>query len=223
MNAYENKYLDETRKVVGELFDAGIRGLKLEEDFFASLFVKSPVSAALGKGEVSTMEVTSGSELCIKMLADLGIEGTLPSSFVPMEESQASWAGRVLASYQWQSGRTFRQIIENVSFSDIYGSYVLFKNVAESQFFDRMDDLLKGTYQETNLKRLREKAGLTQVELSEKAQVKIRSIQMYEQRKNDIDKAQANYLYRISKILGCAIEDLLEHPSIVTERGLKEA
>jgi DNA-binding Xre family transcriptional regulator len=35
---------------------------------------------------------------------------------------------------------------------------------------------------------------------------------MYEQKANDIDKAQAKTLYKISRVLGCTIEDLLEDP-----------
>lgn len=42
--------------------------------------------------------------------------------------------------------------------------------------------------------------------------VKLRSIQMYEQKSNDIDKAQARTLYKISRVLGCNIEDILENP-----------
>jgi len=33
---------------------------------------------------------------------------------------------------------------------------------------------------------------------------------MYEQRRNDINKAQSETLYKIAKVLGCSIEDLLE-------------
>jgi hypothetical protein len=35
---------------------------------------------------------------------------------------------------------------------------------------------------------------------------------MYEQRNKDINKASVEALYRISKVLGCSIEDLLENP-----------
>lgn len=33
---------------------------------------------------------------------------------------------------------------------------------------------------------------------------------MYEQRNKDINKASAETLYRISKVLGCTMEDLIE-------------
>ena len=51
---------------------------------------------------------------------------------------------------------------------------------------------------------------LSQKQLAEKAEVSIRNIQMYEQRQNDINKAQADILFRLSKTLGCNIEDLFE-------------
>ena len=47
-------------------------------------------------------------------------------------------------------------------------------------------------------------------ELADSAGVHLRSIQMYEQKKKDINKAGAQTLYKISKVLGCTIEDLLE-------------
>ena len=64
----------------------------------------------------------------------------------------------------------------------------------------------------TNLARYREEAGFSQVELSARSGVGLRSIQMYEQGRNDINRAQGIALYRLAKALGCAMEDLLESP-----------
>ena len=66
--------------------------------------------------------------------------------------------------------------------------------------------------QDTKLKRIRENRGLSQSELAKLSGVKLRSIQMYEQRVNDIDKAQAGTIYKLSRVLGCTVEDLLESP-----------
>lgn len=52
--------------------------------------------------------------------------------------------------------------------------------------------------------------GFTQKELADNSGVSLRSIQMYEQRHKNINKASAETLYRLSKILGCTIEDLME-------------
>lgn len=56
----------------------------------------------------------------------------------------------------------------------------------------------------------RKQANLTQKKLAELSDVKSRSIQLYEQGKMDINKAEAMKLYRIAKVLSCTIEDLLE-------------
>lgn len=52
--------------------------------------------------------------------------------------------------------------------------------------------------------------GCTQSELAKRSGVSPRSIQMYERRNKDINKASAESTYRISKVLGCPMEDLLE-------------
>ena len=65
---------------------------------------------------------------------------------------------------------------------------------------------------ETNLAWLRENRGFTQARLAEVSGVGLRSIQMYEQRVNDINKAQGITLYRLAHALGCSIDDLLESP-----------
>ena len=53
-------------------------------------------------------------------------------------------------------------------------------------------------------------AGLSQSELARASQVGLRSIQMYEQRQKDINKAQAQTLLRLSRVLYCSMEDLME-------------
>ena len=47
-------------------------------------------------------------------------------------------------------------------------------------------------------------------ELSNLSGVSLRSIQLYEQRNKDINKASVDKLYCISKVFGCKIEDLIE-------------
>ena len=79
-----------------------------------------------------------------------------------------------------------------------------------SKFVDIVDARMKDYFPETNLKRIRTAYGCTQAELAQRSNVSLRSIQMYEQRNKDINKASAESLYRISKVLGCTVEDLLE-------------
>ncbi len=63
---------------------------------------------------------------------------------------------------------------------------------------------------ETNLKRIRSASGLSQSQLAKESDVLLRSIQMNEQRRNDINKPSMDTVYRLSKALGCNIRDLME-------------
>lgn len=63
---------------------------------------------------------------------------------------------------------------------------------------------------ETNLKRIRRANGFSQKQLAEVSGVALQMIQLYEQRQNDINKAQASTLSALAKSLNCRLEDLME-------------
>ncbi len=75
---------------------------------------------------------------------------------------------------------------------------------------DILDKKLHAYFSETNLKRYRTLIGYSQKELAEESGVSLRSIQMYEQKNKDINKASALTLLRLSKVLHCSMEDLIE-------------
>ena len=75
-------------------------------------------------------------------------------------------------------------------------------DVAEERFME--------TFRETELKRARMSINITQEELSKKSGVSLRSIQMYEERNRNINRASFETLYRLSKALYCRPENLME-------------
>lgn len=62
----------------------------------------------------------------------------------------------------------------------------------------------------TNLKRIRIQAGITQLELSTRSGVNLRTLQDYEQGRKPINGAAALTVLRIAKELNVTVEDLLE-------------
>lgn len=60
------------------------------------------------------------------------------------------------------------------------------------------------------LKEYRTKSGMSQSQLAEASGVNVRMIQYYEQGVKDINKASGETLYKLSRALGCKMEDLLE-------------
>lgn len=62
----------------------------------------------------------------------------------------------------------------------------------------------------SNLKEIRIKSDLSQTKLAEASGVSIRMIQHYEQGVKDINKAQAETVYKLARALKCNMEDLIE-------------
>lgn len=63
---------------------------------------------------------------------------------------------------------------------------------------------------ETNLGRIRKEKGLSQRELAERSEVSKRSIEKYEQREKDINRAAVISIKKLADALGCRIEELIE-------------
>ncbi|MCC8151927.1 MAG: helix-turn-helix domain-containing protein, partial [Lachnospiraceae bacterium] len=124
--------------------------------------------------------------------------------------SEEYWTGWALAYYQWRTALSFKEISRCVPIVEVQALYSPYHEMDIRQFSDRMDELYRKAQPETNLKRLRLKAGLTQKELAEQSGVPVRTIQQYEQRQKKINKAQAEYLFQLAAALVCRAEDLLE-------------
>lgn len=119
------------------------------------------------------------------------------------------WAGWALAEYQWRSAHRFKDIFERIPLSRIIAMYPIYYEMDTSQFIETMEQFYAEAHFEMKLKHIWESRGLSQSELSRISGVKLRFIQMYEQRGNDIDKAQAQTIYKLSRVLGCSMEGLL--------------
>ena len=154
----------------------------------------------------------SGAELAKAIIRKTYREKTIPELRYGDGLSPEYWAGWALAEYQWFSGRRFKDIFEHVKLSKIVLMYPVYHEMDISKFIEEMEAQCAQLLQETRLKRLRESRGLSQSELAEASGVKLRNIQMYEQRVNDIDKAQVHTVYKLARVIGCNVEDLLENP-----------
>ena len=154
----------------------------------------------------------SGVELARAVITKAYGPKELPAPTNAEDCSPEYWAGWAVAEYQWFTGRRFKDIFERIPLSKIIGMYSVYHEMDITSFIDTMEELYKAAEGDSNLKRIRENRGLSQAELAEQSGVNLRNIQMYEQRVNGIDKAQANILYKLSRVLGCNVEDLLENP-----------
>ena len=93
---------------------------------------------------------------------------------------------------------------------DILAMYDPYHEMDIRQFCDAMNERLRKAKPETNLKLLRQQNGLSQKQLAEISSVPLRTLQQYEQRQKNINKAQAEYLVSLSTALNCSVEQLIE-------------
>lgn len=62
----------------------------------------------------------------------------------------------------------------------------------------------------TNLKAVRENKGISQTLLASLSGVNIKLIREFESRERDINTTPAVTVYKLAKVLGCHVEELLE-------------
>ncbi len=115
-----------------------------------------------------------------------------------------------VAYYQWYSSRHYNEIFKALPFDYLHEMYSTLHEADISKFVDVANEHISEYFKDTALKRIRTNYGCTQSELSKLSGVSLRSIQMYEQRRKNINKSSAESLYSIAKVLGCSMEDLIE-------------
>ena len=210
--AYSELYLNDAKASLSLFFDYLIHDCGMEADWAAALFVSSDYAEQFERGNPAVLAGMSGIELARRVVEARYQNKELPEPRREEARSPEYWAGWALAEYQWFSGRRFKDIFDRVKLSEILLMYPVYHEMDISQFIKAMDEKCRQLPGERKLKKLRESRGLSQAELSKASGVSLRSIQMYEQGVNDIDKAQAQTIYRLSRVIGCVMEDLLENP-----------
>ena len=210
IHAYQEIYLNKAQAALGDAFDYAVNTCCISGADFVKLFIVSSISKRMENGDPAYLAGKSGIEIAVDVI--LETTGKQPDT-KPQEHFDRSaeyWIGWAVCYYQWYSARSFGDIFTVLSFDDLQSMYHTLHEADITKFASIADERVRDHFRHTNLKRIRTAYGCTQSELAMRSGVSLRSIQMYEQRNKDINKASAESLYRISKVLGCSMEDLLE-------------
>ena len=210
--AYNELYLNDAKENLAEFFDYAINSCKFDADFFAKLFVQSGYADKFERGNPAIIAGMSGIELAKKVITYAYPNWKFPERIFSQDRSNVYWAGWALAEYQWATCKRFKDIFSRISLSQIISMYHVYHEMDIEHFIEDMNRNYDSVERETHLKTIRENRGISQAELAKLSGVSLRSIQMYEQKVNHIDKAQAGTVYKLSRVLGCTVEDLLESP-----------
>lgn len=210
IRAYPEIYVSKAQTVLGDAFDYAINTCGIPGEDFIRFFTASLISRRLENGEPAVLAGKSGIEIAVDIVLETTGKMLSVDPQQNFERSREYWIGWAICYYQWYSDKNFDDIFKVLSFADLQMMYQALHEADITKFIEITDDRIKRSNKSTNLKRIRTIYGCTQAQLAKNSGVSLRSIQMYEQRNKDINKASAETLYRISKVLGCNMEDLIE-------------
>lgn len=211
MRAYDEQYLNDAMRNLGEAFDYAVNDCKMKPEEFADVFIAGGIAEQFGSGVPKYVSGLSGTELVWEVLNRSGLKRELPEAEAAYDFSPEYWSGWVLAYYQWYTGRSFKNIKQIISMEEILKLYPTLHEAAEEKFVDTVNRRIRRSNPITKLQLLRKTIGYSQKTLAEKSGVTLRMIQQYEQRAKDINKATGTNLVALAKTLGCQVEDLLEY------------
>lgn len=210
MHAYADDYLPYAQRILGDMLDFAVNTCDMDIDQYFGMFLVSEASTQFQQGNPTYVAGKTGCELVKEVIADAGLPLLTQPDEMYLDKSPEYWTGWALAYYQWYTGRTFCKIRKAVSMKGICAMYDVYHEMDISKFVERMNEIWNAYYQETNLKRIRLLAGLSQRELAELSGVSLRRIQLFEQQKSNINHTKAIDIVRLGRALGCKYEELLQ-------------
>ena len=213
IHAYDDQYLDDAMICLGEAMDYVANICQIEMDRFLELFIGTGYAEQFGAGVPKYVSGLSGTELAMDILAKSGIYNTFPQAKIEYSYSPQYWSGWILAYYQWYTGRSFKEIQKYITMQEIEKLYPTLHEASEKKFVDTVNRIIRKENPPTRLQVQRKISGYSQRELAEKVGVNLRTLQQYEIRAKDINRAAGSTLFSLAKVLGCRVEDLLEYDS----------
>lgn len=207
IHAYDKNYLPRAQTLMGVMFHVAIYDFNIPLEVFYDKFLFSNISSYFEAGDSSILGGRSGVEIALDIIND----DTKANNIHPIfDRSPEYWCGWALAYFQWYSGLKFLEINKYISIREILNMYNPYHEMDISQFCDHMIELYNSRKPYSNLKLLRIDANLSQSELSKLSEVPVRTIQQYEQKQKNINKASAETIIKLAKVLNCSVLDLME-------------
>jgi DNA-binding transcriptional regulator YiaG len=195
------------RGLIAKCFDYALNTLKIQPEIFIKAFISSSAVRELDRGNPKFLYGLAGSELCEIILDEANIAYT-SQEYIALDRTPEYWAGESVACYKYEREVSFAYIFSFISFDELLKMYPDYHETDSETFFVELDRINRK--KPSSLQLLRQKAKLSQSEFAVITHTSIRTIQAYEQKYKDINKAEGVTLLRFADILNCKIEDLLE-------------
>ncbi|MCF0143467.1 MAG: helix-turn-helix transcriptional regulator [Parasporobacterium sp.] len=211
MSAYEKQYLEGARENLGEAVDYVANACQMDINAFFDMFVVSGLAERFEEGEPKVVAGYSGTELAVKTFEKCGLRFAYPEPLVELEGySPEYWCGWMLAHLQWMSGRSFSNLLANISLELFLESVPGMMEMPEAERDAALTAILNQIEEPVKIQEQRKIIGYSQRELAEVSGVNLRTLQQYEVKAKDLNKAQARTVDGLARTLGVTPADLME-------------
>ncbi|MBQ1407591.1 MAG: helix-turn-helix transcriptional regulator [Eubacterium sp.] len=237
IHAYDEVFLQKAETVLGGMLDCAVHSLHLNAQAFMNLFIASGAASRFEQGDIRTITGMSGAELAYEIMELSGLEYTRIQLRFTTGQSREYSLGQILTRCQWETGLSFDDIIDTIPTQDIFSMIEEQQNEMRRKLQDiwpplpnmndpaekakRTRDIVltvsslliekvSSANHETHLKTIRRRNGMSQSKLASASGVPLRTIQQYEQRQKDINRAQFEYLVKLAAALNCDPLQLFE-------------
>ena len=210
--AYSEIYLDDAMTCLGEALDYVSNACQMDTELFMDMFIAGGYASRFEEGESSIVSGLSGTELARRVMYECGLEIAFPSALMELESiSQEYQSGMLLAYLQWYSERKFADLVRLVPPGIAHRHLSEFASGNEDEKKKLCDALLENENGPARIQSMRKARGLSQKQLADAAGVNVRTLQQYEIRSKDINKAAVKSVLDIARTIGCTVEDIMEY------------
>ncbi len=207
-HAYSQLYLSRASRTVGNMLHNAVLEFGMNGTDFLNRFIQSDIAGQFEDGNPRYIAGKSGMELFLEVMEKTTGETCHAGLVESYERSPVYWIGWMLTHYQWYSGKTFKNILDTVSYDELMGLYGTLHEADIKKSYEVMDAHFAN--KESKLKTVRMHCGLTQEALANRSGVSLNTIRAYERKSKDLNKAQFNIIMQLSRALKCEVSDLLE-------------
>lgn len=212
IHVYNEQYLYDVMENLGIMLHYGVYDLNFSPTEFCSLFISSGIAKEIENANPKFLVGMSGVELAREVIYRSFRKWETTKATICLDKSPEYWAAWILVYFQFETRLSFKKIFEAISIDELLNLYKTLHEAdikkAAQVLNEKYDNYILNSI--TKLAKFRKMRGFTQAQLAEISGVKLRMIQLYEQRENDIAKAGVNTLISLSTALQCEILDLVD-------------
>lgn len=203
-----NLYVREAIELVAEMFEYAKAHMHIDAKDFMIYFIESGVASEIYNNNLIYIFGKSSIEIVKKILDVCHQKYKIYNENKILIAKKEYWLGLIIASYCFLKKISFDELMKYINIDDLLKKFDVLHEASHERAIEDIDEYIKKNG--TKLAKYRQNVGLSQSELSKISGVSLRSIQLYEQRYKDINKANFDNIIKLSKVLKIEPQELYE-------------